>query len=364
MQRALLFVVVSFIIACAYEGTKVFTEGGFSQYPLKLSRPILLIPFTFAAYLTLIVSFGSIVSTKIAGTICLFCACVTEVLGSFVLLGILIPLDEGIGLMLFNLFLIGLWMLTAFALGHRSAVSHVPSIQLPLGDHFPREFVGFIAILIFPPLFGLLIYRGLFLAGSFPDKVCGWIIAMCSMFVLSMIFFVSTLTEMCKVGDDAIYSTWTRSKIISTFSSSMFRNSILQACGYSSMLLFAANLSEANQQRGLAFCCIFFTLTFRNFPSFYWATCLSGAPKSRSEEIFLNFGVFGLAVSNHYTWLLALISTFMGCMIYSFVFKEGLTDVLLSAEAVHVYLIWRFLGIRIHAKASMAHRHVSVLSRE
>ena len=229
--------------------------------------------------------------------------------------------------------------------------------QYSMGDHFTSELLGFTMVILLPPLAGILAYRGLFLADSALDKVSGWIIAQCSVLLLAMTFFFSTLVQMCKVEKDIIYLTWTKRKLLSTFLPSMIRNSVFQAFVYPGCLLtFMAIFDSSYFNLCFKLYCICFVFAFRVFPSFNWAPCLSGIPRKHTAGPLSDWSVFELSISNNYTWLLAFVSTLIGCTARSFIFGVSFSTAMFSLESLHAYIICRFLGTRIHAKSSIANR--------
>ena len=351
MQRVFTLLIAFFIVACIYEGAKIFNENNYDHYTFKLSNTFLIPFFAVLAYVTFIVVSMIIVPVNFNSGAFLLCVTIPAIVAHFSVPKIVVAFSK-------DIILVPLFMLTSFfwifipcSIYESAGFSkHMSLRKYSLRDHFTSELVGATMILFLPPLVGILAYRGLFLADSALDKVFGWIIAQCSAFLLSMLFFSSTLMEMAKVEKDIIYLTWTRKKIISTFLPSMIRNSVLQSFVHPGFLLTCMALLDTSHMN---FCftlyCLYFVFMFRVFPSFNWAPCLSGSPRRHTGGSFSDWAIFELTVSNNYTWLLALVSTLAGCTACSFILRGRLGTILFSLESLHAYIVCRFLGTRINA---------------
>lgn len=346
-----------FFVSCVYEAIKAFNKRDYNYYFGELLHVISLPLFTTLAYLTIIIISRIILPAKFNCEVFIFCLMILGLCAQVVLVILSISSESNPMFALFAFFSF-LWI---FPIG--CAIDSVrPGKQVvlktySLNDHFTSDLLGAVLLILLIPSTGFLAHHGLFRADSFLDKVFGWIIANCSLLLLAILFFSSTLIEMCKLEKKIIYSTWTRRKILSTFLPSMIRSSVFQVLVYPGLLLTYMLFLD---HKSLNFCFkvyyVHFLFVFRVFPSFNWATCLSGSPRRHTEYEFSDWLVFETAFANNYTWLLAYMSTIVGCTVYSFIFKEDFKAVFFSFGSFYAYNICRFFGIRIHAKASMAHR--------
>ena len=362
MRRNFTLFIAFFVVACIYEGVKILNEGYYNRYSFKLSHALLTPLFAIVAYPVILIISRTIVPASFNSNIFLLCAMILVTVAYFLAIVIIKAFPTCNLVLPFFPSTFFFWIFLPIYTCNSAGSSVSMSLQqYSLGDHFPRDAVGTIMVTILPPLAGLLTYRGLFLADSFLDRVFGWIIANCSVLFLSIILFSSVLVEMCKIEKGIIYLIWTRKRIFSTFLPSMIRNSVFQAFVYPGCLVTLMAIFDSSYFR-LCFklYCICFAFTFRNFPSFNWAPCLSGVPRKHTKGPLADWEVFELAVSNNYTWMLALVSTLAGCTICSFVFKVRFGTALFSLESLHAFIICRFLGTRIHAKAAIAQRETPV----
>ena len=358
MHRVFILLLAFYIVACFYEGAKVFNEGDYRHYPFTLSHALLTPLFAVIAYVSVVIISRVIIPAKLRIDIFVTCIMIPAVIANFLAVGIIDNFPKFNPIQPLFMFLSLAWMfIPGFIFDSADFSEHMSLRQHSFGDHFTSELVGLAMIITLPPLAGILAYRGLFLADSALDKVFGWIIAHCSVLLLAMAFFVSTLVQMCKVEKDIIYLTWTRGKIISTFLPSMIRNSVLQAFVYPGCILtFMATFDSSYFTLCFKLYCICFVFVFRVFPSFNWAPCLNGIPRKHTSGSLSDWDVFELAISNNYTWLLAFASTLFGCVMCSFLLGVSFSAALFSLESLHAYIICRFLGTRIHAKSSITHR--------
>lgn len=358
MYRPFTLLIALFLVACVYEGVKIFNEIGYDHYYFRLSLSLLTPLFALTSYATVVIISKILVPASFGSDTFLICVMITSAAASFLMEGFLFNSPKcNFILVLFvcpSLF----WMfIPGLSFDSAGSLRRISLQKYSLRDHFTSEFLGLTTILALPPLAGFLIYRGFFLADSVLEKVCGWIIAQCSVLFILIIFFSSTLSEMCKVEKDIIYLTWTRRKIFSIFLPSMIRNSVLQTFVYPGCLLtYMALLDSSFSHLCFKLYYVCFVYAFRVFPSFNWAPCLSGRPRKHAWGSVSDLLIFELGIPNNYAWLLAIVSTFAGCMACSFIFQVNFGAVLFSFESFHAYIICRFLGTRIHAKAAIAQR--------
>ena len=232
--------------------------------------------------------------------------------------------------------------------------SYMSLEQYSLRDHFPTELIGALVVAILPSLGGILTHHGLFFGDSTLDKALGWIIAHCSALFVLLAFFYSTLTQMSKIKGSAASQTWTRRDIFITFLPSMIRNALLPVFVYPGFILTCLTFaSPSGMSAHFALYCFCFVFGFRVFPSFEWVQCLNGTPGKYAVSLFLDWFIPELTISNQYTWLLALTSTLIGCAARSRIFGINFFSTLVSLESLHAFIICRFFGTGIHAKASV-----------
>ena len=357
MHRVFTFVVVIFLVACIYEGTRLLSGNNYHCYLDKLPRALFTPLFTVLAYVTIVVMSRVLIPTNFNSTILALCVAIPALAVNFCGPEVIDTSHEHAATINIGMIVPNLWGMAStlgyFSVGPSRSIS---LSQYSVKEHFTSELVGVLIVIILPPLGGILAHYGLFCADSVLDKVLGCIIAHCSVLLVSVAFFFSTLLQMSKIKANTVRHMWSRRDIFTTFLPSMIRNSLFQVfvcpgCILTCMTFF--HLSYPHSY--LELYCICFVFSFRVFPSFAWAPCLSGAPKRYTEPSFLDWLIPELAISNQYTWLLALISTLIGCTARKFVFGGDFYTILLSLESLHAFIICRFLGSRIHAKASSNH---------
>lgn len=335
MHRVFTLLTAFFIAACIYEGIKLFNEDNYNHYSFRLSHTLLTPLFSVVTYVTIVVLSRLIIPYNFNSDIFFLGILILVMIANFFVLSITCAFPKYKLIMLAFPVTSLLWVFSpCFAFDSVGFSESMSPREYSLRDHFTSELGGLVMIIILPPLTGILAYRGLFLADTLMDKVVGWIVAQCSVLFLSMIFFSSVLVEMCKVEKDTIYLTWTRKKIISTFLLSIIRNSVFQSFVYPGFLLTCMAFLDSSC-RNLCFKLYYicFIFVFRVFPSFNWAPCLSGAPRKHTRGSLSDWNILDLAISNNYTWLLALTSTLIGCIACSFIFQVKFGSVLFSLES-------------------------------
>ena len=231
---------------------------------------------------------------------------------------------------------------------------HKSLCQYSLKEYFPSEMIGTSVVVIIPSMGGILAHHGLFVAGTALDKAFGWFIAHCSVLFVFVACLFSTLIQMSKDKGNVAHRTWTKKDIFVTFLPSMIRNSLLQVFVHPGCILTCmVFLKTSSLYECFVMYFICFVHSFRIFPSFEWVQCLNETPGKYTVTMFLDWRIPELAIPNQYTWLLAFASTLIGCTARSFIFGENFFMALFSLESLHAFIICRFLGTRIHAKASV-----------